>query len=221
MTVSIAPPPVRPAPPKAAPPAPPAPSRLKPPPGLWELWPAGTIPPHEGALLGRPFVKGKRAPLEQSKCGTCIALCCRYIAFEVDGPTEPRDFDLLRWFLLHENTQLFVEGRTWFLQVFTRCRALGPDYRCTIYDTRPSICREYENDGCDRDEADKVAEIDLLFRSPEELETWRLKWMKRWEAKQRKKRREAARKGARTRRRGKTGSRAGAAAARGAPAKGR
>jgi uncharacterized protein len=217
MTVSIAPPPASPPvtpPARRAPPT--AASDLPPrePVALLELWPPGVLPPQEASLLARPYLTGRSVPAAQSKCGTCIALCCRYIAFEVDGPTEPKDFELLRWFLLHEGTQLFVEGRTWYLQVFVRCRALGADYRCTIYDTRPEICRSYEADGCDRDEAEKKARIDKLFRSPEELEAWRVTWMKRWEAKRRKVRREAAVKAARTRARRRRAMTKGATAGR-------
>lgn len=224
MTITIAPPPARRRPPakraQAAPPVAPAalpalpgPPAPRPPPGLWQHWPEGSLEPHEPALLARPYEKGRGAPPERSKCGTCIALCCRYIAFEVDGPDVPRDFELLRWFLLHERTALFVEGRTWFLQVFVRCRALGADYRCTIYETRPEICREYEADGCDRDQAGAETGVDRIFRSVEELDAYRVTWTKRWEARRRKVRREAGRKAARTRRR--------RAAARGSGARGR
>jgi len=198
MVVTIAKPPVPPAT-RNTPPGTPAGTTPRASSALFELWPPGVLPHDEAALLARPYKSGRAVPLEQSKCGTCIALCCRYIAFEVDGPTEPRDFELLRWFLLHEGTQLFVEGRTWFLQVFVRCRALGADYRCTIYDTRPEICRSYEADGCDRDEVERKATITRMFRSVEELEAWRVPWVKRWEAKRKRVRRLAAVKAARTR----------------------
>jgi Fe-S-cluster containining protein len=212
MTITIAPPPARRRPPakraQAAPPvalATPSPPRAgprrRPPPGLWQHWPEGSLEPHEPALLARSYEKGRDVPPERSKCGTCIALCCRYIAFEVDGPEVPRDFELLRWFLLHERTALFVEGRTWFLQVFVRCRALGTDYRCTIYASRPEICREYEAEGCDRDQAGAETGVDRIFRSVEELDAYRVTWTRRWEARRRKRRSEAALKAARTRRR--------------------
>jgi Fe-S-cluster containining protein len=192
MVVTIAPPPKR----RVQPSLPPrSPSALS------SLWPPGALPADAPALLARPYRTGRGVPAGAGKCDTCIALCCRYVAVEVDGPDVPKDFDMLRWFLLHENTQLFTEGRAWFLQMFTRCRALGADNRCTIYATRPEICREYEAKGCDRDEAEEREHPGRIFRNLEELEAFRVGWVKRFEARRRKARRAAALRGVRTRRR--------------------
>ncbi|MGQ0553434.1 MAG: YkgJ family cysteine cluster protein [Planctomycetota bacterium] len=147
------------------------------------------------------LTKAERAAASAEKCGSCIALCCRYFALEVDAPTEPKDFEDLRWYLLHERTQVFREGRSWFVQIFSKCRALGPDQRCTIYDKRPAICRDYENDWCDKDELTGEPEADLTFRTVEELEAYRDAWVKRYQATQRKKRKAAAKKAVATRRR--------------------
>jgi hypothetical protein len=142
-------------------------------------------------------------PFAQTKCGGCIALCCRYFAIEVDAPTEPKDFDDLKWYLLHDKVELFTEGRSWYVQVFNRCTNLGTDNRCMDYENRPSICREYENDWCDRDELDdrNDPDGDLSFRTVPELEAYKARWVKRWEARRRRARREAARKAAATRQR--------------------
>ena len=196
MVVTIAPPPVHRPGRRVQPSLPPRAASV-----LGQIWPSSVLPPDAAAQLARPYRTGRGVPDGLGKCDTCIALCCRYVAVEVDAPTEPKDFDLLRWFLLHEGLQLFVDGRAWFLQIFARCRALGADNRCTIYETRPAICREYEADGCDRDEAEKTSKMDRIFRSVEELEAYRGPWMKRWEARRRKQRRAAALQGARTRRR--------------------
>jgi len=157
----------------------------------------------------RPAGRRGRTPLAapaafaRSKCGSCVALCCRYLALEVDRPTTPRDFDDLRWFMLHERVQIFTEGRKWFVQVFNPCTALGPDNLCTIYDRRPAICREYDNDWCDKDEqeSDPNAGNDHVFHDLAELEAYRDRWVRRYEATRRRQRRQAARKAARTRRR--------------------
>jgi Fe-S-cluster containining protein len=152
---------------------------------------------------GRRTGRGRELPFAQSKCGGCIALCCRYFAIEVDAPTEPKDFDDLRWYMLHDKVELFTEGRSWYVQVFNKCTNLGPDNQCMDYENRPGICREYENDFCDRDELDgkNDPDSDLTFRTVPELEAYKAKWMKRYEARRRKARRAAALKGAATRRR--------------------
>ncbi len=139
------------------------------------------------------------AAFATTKCGGCIALCCRYLAVEVDRPTEPSDFDTLRWLMLHDRTQVFVEGRRWFVQIFNPCTALGPDQRCTIYDHRPEICRQYDSDWCEKDELEQGKSDDLTFRTLPELEAYRLRWVRRYEAGRRRRRRDAAKRAARTR----------------------
>ncbi|MHC5211220.1 MAG: YkgJ family cysteine cluster protein [Planctomycetota bacterium] len=167
--------------------------------------------PREVSLNGkakpRSAKRSRRAkpepPFAETKCGGCIALCCRYFAIEVDAPTEPKDFDDLKWYILHDKVELFTEGRSWYVQVFNKCTNLGLNNECLDYENRPGICREYENDFCDRDEVDGKAEPDndLTFRTVPELEAYKVKWVKRWEAKRRKARRASALKAAATRKR--------------------
>jgi uncharacterized protein len=82
-------------------------------------------------------------------CEYCTAKCCRYFALPIDEPTTPRDFDFLRWFLLHERASVFTEDETWYLLVHTACKHLQPDNRCGIYERRPEVCREYTTDNCE------------------------------------------------------------------------
>ena len=123
-----------------------------------------------------------------SLCEQCVALCCRYYAFAIDKPTTRRDFEDLRWFMLHEDTLLFVEEGDWHIQVNRKCRHLLPDNRCGVYDNRPEICREYKTDGCDwhGDEYD----YDELFTEPEQL----AQYAKDYLAKQRKRKAAAKRR---------------------------
>src|SRR5262245_15334947 len=51
----------------------------------------------------------------QCLCDYCVAKCCRYFALPLDTPKKRRDFDTLRWFLLHQQTSIFVEKGTWYL----------------------------------------------------------------------------------------------------------
>ncbi|MFO0839514.1 MAG: YkgJ family cysteine cluster protein [Phycisphaerae bacterium] len=82
-------------------------------------------------------------------CEHCTGLCCRYIALPLDPPETARDFDDIRWYLLHEGIAVFVEDGDWYLAVYATCRHLQADNRCGIYATRPRICREYTTDNCD------------------------------------------------------------------------
>ena len=82
-------------------------------------------------------------------CEHCAAACCRYIAIPLDKPGTARDFGDIQWYLMHKGISVFVEDGDWYIQFQAQCKNLGTDNQCTIYATRPQICREYEPDGCD------------------------------------------------------------------------
>ena len=88
----------------------------------------------------------------ESLCDHCTAKCCHYFALPIDQPTELKDFDYIRWYLLHALASVFVDDETWYLLVHTPCKHLQPDNRCGIYHTRPQICREYSTDNCEFDD---------------------------------------------------------------------
>ena len=119
-------------------------------------------------LNGKPRRKPRREDLGPGEClcDYCVAKCCRYFALPLDTPTKRKDFDTIRWFLLHELTSIFVEKGTWYLQVHTECRHLLSDNRCGIYETRPQICRQHSTADC---EYDDDWTYDLFFETPEQL----------------------------------------------------
>jgi Fe-S-cluster containining protein len=100
-------------------------------------------------------------------CDQCAGLCCRYFALPIDNPEDKRDYDNIRWYLLHDKVVIFVESEQWYIGILTRCKALQPDNRCGIYETRPAICRSYSTDNCDYHAGDYG--YDQLFTSPEAL----------------------------------------------------
>jgi uncharacterized protein len=85
-------------------------------------------------------------------CDHCSAKCCKYFALPIETPTARKDFDYLRWYLLHDAATVFVEGENWYLLVHTPCKHLQNDNRCGIYHTRPNICREYSTENCEYDD---------------------------------------------------------------------
>ncbi len=83
----------------------------------------------------------KRRPVS---CDACDALCCRYVATEIDRPTAKRDYDYIRWYLLHRHVAVFIDhDGSWFLEFETPCECLGERGRCTRYHARPRICRDH------------------------------------------------------------------------------
>ena len=109
-------------------------------------------------------------PNNESLCEQCVGLCCRYYALTISKPRNKRDFDDIRWYLMHENTIIFVEEGDWYVQVNTKCKMLQPDNHCTAYDNRPAICRQYGTKDCDW-HANEY-EYDHLFTEPEQVEAY-------------------------------------------------
>lgn len=99
-------------------------------------------------------------------CQYCPAKCCRYFALPIETPTNFKDYEFIRWYLLHERATIFIEDEDWYLLVHTKCRHLGDDNRCGIYDTRPQICRDYSTDAC---EYEDDWTYDKYFETPEQL----------------------------------------------------
>lgn len=118
-----------------------------------------------------PHIKPPResVPAGANLCEYCTAKCCKYFALPIDTPTTQRDFDFIRWYLLHDRAAVFTEEGTWYLLVHTTCKHLLPDHRCGIYETRPEICREYTTANCEYE--DRWA-YERYFETPEQVEEY-------------------------------------------------
>jgi Fe-S-cluster containining protein len=86
---------------------------------------------------------------------------------EIDTPETRRQYDDIRWYLVHQNVFVFIEKRKWYLGIYSRCKHLQSDNRCGIYETRPKICREYSTDNCDYHGGEYDWQV--LFSSAEQL----------------------------------------------------
>lgn len=119
-------------------------------------------------MIRKPNPQFDRSQLKpgENLCDHCTAKCCKYFALAIDTPRSERDFDFMRWYLLHERATVFVEGRNWYLLVHTTCKHLQDDNRCGIYETRPQICRAYTTDECEFDES---FTYDRYFETPEQI----------------------------------------------------
>ena len=112
----------------------------------------------------------KLSPEELTQiCLDCGAKCCRYFALQIDEPDSDKEYEKVRWYLAHENTWVFVDEGKWYLLVNNKCRYLGQDLLCTVYDRRPDICRKHNQKNCERD---SDIFYDIIFKSMEEFEQW-------------------------------------------------
>lgn len=119
--------------------------------------------------MSTPRLKRDEVPSDRMLCDLCTAKCCRYFALPIDEPKSMKDFDYIRWYLLHDRATVFAEGSSWYLLVHTTCKHLRDDHRCGIYETRPQICRDYTTDEC---EFDDDWCYDVYFESPEQIQDY-------------------------------------------------
>jgi len=98
------------------------------------------------------------------KCDVCAGACCETFMLPIADILVPTA-DARGWLILHG-----VETAPGLLEFACRCRALTPDGRCGIYETRPEVCRLFVPGGPDclaavrARRADRFAEI----RDPED-----------------------------------------------------
>jgi Fe-S-cluster containining protein len=107
-------------------------------------------------------------------CRKCNALCCRYYSFPIDMPETYEDFDQIRWYLTHEATSVYIDwDGQWFIRIDNRCRWLtdtpeGP--RCSRYDERPTICRQFSPATCEY--AQGHHECEEVFSTADDLDSY-------------------------------------------------
>jgi len=122
-----------------------------------------------------PIHKCKKRPrredigTDEVLCSYCPAKCCCYFALPIDTPDSWEDFEFIRWYLLHQRATVFIEDDCWYLLVHNRCKHLGDDNLCGIYETRPQICRDYTTVNC---EYEDEWVYDHYWETPEQIEEY-------------------------------------------------
>ncbi|MBD3317045.1 MAG: hypothetical protein GF344_14760 [Chitinivibrionales bacterium] len=140
----------------------------------------------QGSLLPaviEGWIMNKNKTQRLRDCRECGARCCRHVALEIDKPTGKRDYDNIRWYLLHEGVSVFTDHEgAWHVEFATRCERLCDDLKCGKYADRPKLCRDYprESEYCEF-ESDQ-SPYDLFFSRVEEFERYldrkKIQW--RW-----------------------------------------
>lgn len=116
-----------------------------------------------------------------NKCCRCLkSICCTYTTEALGvAPRSKADFDHLLWQVSHQGVELYKDEGDWYLMFLGRCEHLQPGGICGIYDERPQICRDYDNDWCEYD-APAEAGFELHFRNYAELLSYCKKRFKSW-----------------------------------------
>ena len=101
-------------------------------------------------------------------CFDCNQLCCRTTVIEVDPPRSLRDYSDILFYLYHFDTELVIarngRSREWFVEFMSPCMHLV-DGRCSIYEKRPLVCREYDMEECEYNNQERF----LYIKTPEEF----------------------------------------------------
>jgi Fe-S-cluster containining protein len=85
-----------------------------------------------------------------SACRGCEALCCHDLWLRMTPPATEEELASVRWRLHFENIEFHIRGAEWLMRIKGRCRYLGDDSMCTIYDQRPKPCRDHRPPYCQR-----------------------------------------------------------------------
>lgn len=103
-------------------------------------------------------------------CLNCDAKCCKYIALELDFPENKNDIEDLKWYILHQNVEIYIDhDDDLILEFKTKCKALDKNNQCKIYSKRPSICRKHNAKDCENNEGKSFK---VLFKTPEDIENY-------------------------------------------------
>jgi Fe-S-cluster containining protein len=107
----------------------------------------------------------------QAPCVECGGRCCNYIAIGINSPRSQAGLENIRWFLLHEKVSVYIDhNKEWYVEFATPCTALNTKKRCTVYERRPKVCRDYgTGDGeCEYYDTPYIEKFETL----EQFEEW-------------------------------------------------
>ncbi|MDG5815998.1 YkgJ family cysteine cluster protein [Chitinispirillales bacterium ANBcel5] len=115
----------------------------------------------------------KKSLKNENPCSQCDAHCCKHVAVQIDTPEDKSDYDTIRWYLLHRDVWVSIDhSEDWLIEFRTPCQHILPDYKCGIYENRPTICREYpaEDEICEA-VSDELS-YTHLFKTVEDFESY-------------------------------------------------
>jgi Fe-S-cluster containining protein len=92
------------------------------------------------------------------------------VAVGINAPTKPRYATDILWYLYHEKVKVYLDGDgEWCVMFESRCRNLGDDLLCAVYEDRPHICRAFDNKTCDVNSTEGEA---ITFIEPRQFLDW-------------------------------------------------
>ena len=91
-----------------------------------------------------------------TRCGTC----CTTVGVEIETPETEEDFEDIKWYLYHKGLTVYIDrDGDWNVEIHTKCKHLKKNNTCSMYDNRPSVCKDYDDRVCDICDDDEVIEF--------------------------------------------------------------
>ncbi|MDX9734264.1 MAG: YkgJ family cysteine cluster protein [Thermoanaerobaculia bacterium] len=92
-------------------------------------------------------------------CPPC-GKCCRYVAVGIDGPVTVSGVSTALWLVYHRNVSVYQShDGDWFVLFPADCENLLPNGLCGVYEDRPTLCRDYDVDGCEGTSAEAPEKV--------------------------------------------------------------
>jgi Fe-S-cluster containining protein len=101
-------------------------------------------------------------------CRGCTALCCHDLWLALAPPRSPDEVADVKWRLHFEGVEIHVSGAEWLMRVKGRCRYLGDDNMCTVYEQRPRHCRDHRPPYCQR----YIDGRPIVLKCPEDVDAY-------------------------------------------------
>ena len=105
-------------------------------------------------------------------CKGCGA-CCKTVGFDIPPPKTLEDFEDIKWHLYHKGLSVFIDrDDEWTVEVQTKCKQLGPDNNCKVYEDRPPMCSTFDSTQCDIMEDDENPDVGREFLTAKDVDEY-------------------------------------------------
>lgn len=82
-------------------------------------------------------------------CNNCDAPCCKNTFIKFGQVNSIMDLESIKWFVTRKNIRAYIYKNEWGIEILdSPCQFINENNNCSIYQNRPSICREYQIENC-------------------------------------------------------------------------
>lgn len=90
----------------------------------------------------------KTEVINKLDCTTCQGKCCESILIKIDTPESLDDIYDFKWYIYHDMEIQKDNDGLWYVHIIRPCTKLDKNGKCTVYQHRPPLCKDYHPDEC-------------------------------------------------------------------------